>query len=145
MTKRCPDCGETKSTTEFGSDRTRGDGLYAYCKICRGVRDKVNGKKYRQTKKGMQVHRAAQLKHKYGITLEDYDAMFEWQQGACAICGGPQLGKPGKYFDVDHNHVTGEVRGLLCRTCNRMLGLVKEDTTVLMRMINYLNEQHKGA
>lgn len=56
---------------------------------------------------------------KYNITLIQYEQMFEAQGGVCAICGKP----PGKHaLHVDHNHVTGKVRGLLCFSCNGALG-----------------------
>lgn len=142
-TKHCNDCDRDLPLTEFGKDRTRGDGLYPYCKVCRNTRTVASGRKYRATANGKRVNRAACLRYKYGITLVDYEAMLSQQQGACAICGGPQQGKPGKFLDVDHNHTTGQIRGLLCRQCNRTLGLVKEDTDLLLRMVNYLNEDKR--
>ena len=68
----------------------------------------------------------AHIKHRYGITLDQYAEILERQGGVCAICGGP--GKPHgtakhldtpRLFDVDHDHLTGKVRGLLCNVCNR--------------------------
>ena len=57
------------------------------------------------------------LWHQYRMPIEVYEAMVETQQGACAICrNGPP---PGKRLDVDHDHRTGRVRGLLCRPCNQ--------------------------
>lgn len=64
----------------------------------------------------------AYLRREYGITLEQYRAMFEAQAGACAICGKPEN---GRVLAIDHNHETGEVRGLLCGTCNLALGVVE--------------------
>lgn len=69
----------------------------------------------------------AHIKHRYGITLEQYHEMLDAQGGGCAICKGP--GKSWRkseflvprLFDVDHDHVTGKVRGLLCNSCNRRL------------------------
>jgi len=71
----------------------------------------------------------AHIKHRYGISLDDYHKMLEAQGGVCAICkepGKPSRKKPTKYLiprllDVDHDHVTGRVRGLLCNSCNRRL------------------------
>lgn len=67
------------------------------------------------------AHWAYRLKHFYKITPEDYERMLTEQNGVCAICGQPPRGKM-KRLSVDHNHTTGEVRGLLCITCNRVAG-----------------------
>lgn len=61
-------------------------------------------------------------KRNYGITLEDYERMFEDQKGLCLICGNVQAHKSFKHLCIDHNHETGEVRGLLCHNCNTKLG-----------------------
>jgi hypothetical protein len=66
--------------------------------------------------------RSYRYKAAYGITLEEYDKMFEAQKGLCWICGNPQRSKLSEHLCVDHNHETGEVRGLLCHTCNTTLG-----------------------
>jgi len=76
----------------------------------------------------LDVSRKSRFKHKYGITLEDYDQMFEAQEGVCAICKKPEtLLYKGKvrYLQVDHDHATGQVRQLLCFYCNRMLGVIE--------------------
>ncbi|MES0339850.1 MAG: endonuclease VII domain-containing protein [Anaerolineales bacterium] len=68
------------------------------------------------------------LKHAYGISLEDYGRMLEDQDGVCAICGGGQIvtkNNNNGYLHVDHDHATGEVRGLLCHLCNQ--GMVAVD------------------
>jgi len=80
--------------------------------------------------------RAYHLKTKYGITVEEYDALLEQQGGCCAICGTDDPKK--KFFSVDHDHQTGKVRGLLCQPCNLGLGHVREDLDVVMSMAAYL-------
>ena len=79
---------------------------------------------------------------KYGITLEEYDALFEAQGGVCAVCRRPEtaIGNGGMpmRLAVDHDHVTGRVRGLLCQACNRAAGLFREDIAVMERAIEYL-------
>ena len=63
------------------------------------------------------------LKQTYGLTLEQYDEMFEEQNGVCAICGG--VNPDGRRLFVDHNHETGQIRGLLCVTCNARIGILE--------------------
>jgi hypothetical protein len=82
------------------------------------------------------------LKHNYGITLEDYNALLEKQERSCAICKSKEVNrKTDKNFCVDHNHKTGEVRGLLCHSCNAMLGKAKENSDTLRNAAAYLEER----
>lgn len=67
----------------------------------------------------------ARLRSRYGITRDEYNAMLEVQDGRCAICGKEGGGSRGNMLDVDHDHETGKVRGLLCRACNTALGIVE--------------------
>lgn len=80
-------------------------------------------------------HRAAQLKHKYGISVSDYDAALIAQCGRCGICSdaSPKL-------VVDHCHATENFRGLICWSCNIGLGHFKDDPSRLAAAINYLKE-----
>lgn len=79
----------------------------------------------------------SRLKSSYGITLDAYDQMFIAQKGCCAICRTPQSALT-RIFGVDHNHSTGEIRGLLCSPCNTGIGLLKESPDILRAAINYL-------
>jgi hypothetical protein len=81
--------------------------------------------------------RKSHLKTNFGITIEVYDAMLLAQKGRCKICGGNQSARY-RYFDVDHDHVTLKVRGLLCRTCNRALGYFERDLAWLKVALAYL-------
>lgn len=87
--------------------------------------------------------RAHNLKHFYGITIEDFDSMFRAQNGRCAICGTKKQDAKGDRFHVDHNHDTKKVRGLLCSNCNTILGYAKENIETLKAAIDYL-ERHCG-
>ena len=78
--------------------------------------------------------REANLKHRYGIGVEDYNAMHKKQEGKCAICGI----KKDANLDVDHCHDTGKIRGLLCNSCNRAIGLLKEDEKIIKKAAEYL-------
>jgi len=75
---------------------------------------------------------------KYGITENDYNEMFASQGGCCAICGKHQQDE-SRRLAVDHNHSTGEVRGLLCCGCNTFLGRLECNAGLVDRCRDYLN------
>lgn len=82
-------------------------------------------------------------KHKlkrYGITPDKYAEKLEKQQGLCALCNNPPSGKgrSGQSLHVDHDHVTGELRDLLCGSCNRALGLFHDDPELLAKAVRYI-------
>lgn len=77
----------------------------------------------------------------YKVTPAQYDEMFAKQNGRCGICSTKEPGrKNAKFFCVDHDHVTGKIRGLLCMGCNLILGHARDHVGVLQRAIDYLNE-----
>jgi Recombination endonuclease VII len=85
------------------------------------------------------------LQRHYGVTPEWFEAQLAKQNGLCAICEKPEKMKiKGKLvrLAVDHDEATGRPRGLLCVACNRGIGMLKHDTTLLISAIAYL---HKGA
>ena len=83
---------------------------------------------------------------RYGITKDWYYTTLGKQENKCAICETTEVQRKGHtHFHVDHNHDTGEVRGLLCDLCNRGLGYFKDDDKLLNKAVNYLrkhNENH---
>lgn len=81
--------------------------------------------------------KAKALKHKWGLTKEDYETKLKTQEGACAICGTREPKGRGR-FHIDHDHVTNRIRGLLCHCCNLMLGHAKDDTNTLLKALDYL-------
>lgn len=83
-----------------------------------------------------QRNRDAEYRRKYGINLEQYDAMLKAQQGVCAICDTSC--DTGMNLAVDHCHVTNKVRGLLCKNCNTAIGLLKENVENMNKAINYI-------
>jgi Autographiviridae endonuclease VII len=85
---------------------------------------------------------------KYGITITEYDALYQHQDGVCAICGKPESGRDNtgtkiKALAVDHDHETGAIRGLLCSTCNSFLGYIGEDPEILRRGAEYIERTKK--
>lgn len=124
--RNCNHCGE-----EFEALMIKvrqGGGLYCGNK-CYQAHRKENAKdpKY--------LNRIHQKTHKYGISESEYLGMFEEQNNSCAICETP-------FNDVracvDHSHETGDVRGLLCDSCNKGLGMFKDNPELLAKAITYL-------
>jgi hypothetical protein len=83
------------------------------------------------------TRRAADLQRKYGLTMDDYNAMLTAQENKCAVCGSYSYRK--RTLDVDHNHETGKVRGLLCSHCNRVV-IAGVERIGLERITKYLQE-----
>lgn len=80
--------------------------------------------------------RARNIQRLYGLTRAEYDAMVIAQGGVCAVCGrGPQRTE----LCIDHDHETGRVRGLLCQHCNRGLGLLGDDATLMRKLADYVD------
>lgn len=85
------------------------------------------------------------LKGSFGITFEDYQEILAKQKGKCAICGSTtSKAKQAKYLYVDHDHNTGEIRGLLCNNCNFGIGQFKDDVNLLLKAVEYLRGDHTG-
>ena len=76
---------------------------------------------------------------RYGITVSDYNEMFKQQDGCCEICGKHQIHEVTR-LHIDHCHLTGKVRGLLCGNCNHLLGKAQDSISILKNAIEYLQE-----
>lgn len=92
------------------------------------------------------------LKKKYGITILEYTQMLRDQERKCAICkremhvtSMEDRSRNGKSATVDHDSATGVVRGLLCNNCNRAIGLLEHDVTVMQNAIEYLRQARDRA
>ena len=123
-TKCCTKCAQNLPIDAFGADKKQLQGKNSWCKKCRSIAAgqwaAANPEKVAKTR------RVDKLRKKYGMTLCDYDRMLSEQNGKCKLCGGTQR-KDRKYFDIDHCHKTGRVRGLLCNGCNHALFLFDEN------------------
>lgn len=85
---------------------------------------------------------AYRLKTRYGLTVEQYNQLFEKQEGKCALCGKHQSDLKMR-LAVDHDHQTSEIRSLLCSYCNlRVIGRIRKDT--VDRIYNYLHSSYTG-
>lgn len=84
---------------------------------------------------------SSRLKYQYGITLDEYEAMLRSQNGVCALCNKGETrthnGKTTRLV-VDHDHVSGDVRALLCHNCNVMIGHSGDDPTLLRSAAAYI-------
>jgi hypothetical protein len=96
-------------------------------------------KRYRENnlEKTKKIAREGHIRRKFGLTVEEYNAISFSQNEVCAIC--QQKCDTGYNLAVDHNHKTGKIRGLLCKNCNTSIGLLKEDIKVLENAIIYLS------
>jgi hypothetical protein len=100
---------------------------------------KVSQQRYREL--NPDVTRNACFRIRFGITLDDYKTMFAKQSGVCAVCGQPETAtRKGKvrWLCVDHNHVTGKIRGLLCNDCNQAIGKLHDSAALLESAARYL-------
>lgn len=99
----------------------------------------------RRYKMSREAQRHYGLKRYYDLSLATYNVMLAAQGGVCAICKGtenyvPKGATEPKPLSVDHNHETGEIRGLLCSNCNYVVGHCKENRNVLLEAIKYLDK-----
>lgn len=133
--KRCPKCGETKPFDLFYRSKAHKDNCSSYCKRCQNLRSTSYA---RENKDKIQPHwMGYSLKRRYGITVQQYGEILDRQGGRCAICGADAC-CTGRNFSVDHCHVTGKVRGLLCSLCNKGIGSLRDSPNLLARAIQYL-------
>jgi len=98
-------------------------------------------KKYKDTNKIVVLARTRnwQLKNNFGIDSKQYEEIMDRQNGCCAICKRSQE-ELNRRMAVDHNHTTGQIRGLLCSNCNTGIGNLRDNVALLEEAIKYLNE-----
>jgi hypothetical protein len=125
----CPKC--QKEITDPKEIRWNGK----YVKHCMECNRKYE-KSYRKSPETKLVTRNSNLKQKFGIDLEQFEEMKRLQGNECAICN--QEPQNERELVVDHDHTTGEIRGLLCYSCNSAIGLLKEDPELFARAYDYM-------
>lgn len=113
--KRCSACRRVLPESDFHSAAGQPRGRATYCKGCRSELQKV-----------------AHLRQKYGLSPEELSALLLAQGDVCAICRV----RPAEH--VDHDHATGQVRGVLCFPCNVALGHLRDDVSLFKNAIDYL-------
>ena len=149
LTKLCPHCKEEKTFSEFGKDKSKKLGISSYCKPCASlnrsqnyIKNPVEQKQKLKTYYKLNKHKAYEysLKKLYGLTLDEYNHIKLQQNSSCKICKTHESNLNKKLF-VDHCHETEKIRGLLCQSCNTMIGNSKDNILVLQAAINYLSSK----
>src|SRR5262249_28416565 len=156
--KTCKRCGQAKELDQFYANPSGRDGKRPECKQCTATRrrewyeanrereiarvrewqvanpDRVRENLPRLPAAGHRTlsNRKSHLKRKYGMPVEEFDEMLARQGGGCAICGRPDAD------NVDHDHATGRVRGILCFNCNIAVGQMEDDEERFAAAIVYL-------
>ena len=120
--KKCNKCNTRKLLGDFHLSAASKDGFQNYCKLCKKAYDRPN-----------------KLLRIYGLTQAAYDDILKQQNGRCAICERGQ--KLDSVLCVDHDHDTGQVRGLLCNQCNTGIGLLQDSIGMLASAIIYLEKR----
>ena len=128
----CSRCGEEKPETGFYKSKTP-KGRDSWCISCRLAYHKARRLRLRDSDSWKRQQRARDLKRRYGISEEQYEALYTAQQGRCAVCGDSF-----ERLFVDHNHETEQVRGLLCNPCNGGVGAFKDSPERLVAAAAYL-------
>lgn len=156
--KFCSSCRENKPLEDFHKRKKSKDGAHSYCKICTSLRNKewfANNKqkhaatcaswysknKEKANKSGTDWH----YRSNYGISYEDFILLAGKQQNKCAICSTTIVfsGRGANRAVMDHCHTTGNIRGVLCSSCNQGIGLLREDIDILKGSILYLENYNK--
>jgi hypothetical protein len=140
--KHCSKCKKYKAFSHFpwntpyrGAVKRR----HSHCRECQ----RKKARAWIADPKNKERYHAGRVRRAYGIPEGEYQAMLAAQGGVCAICKkaeraiNPRTGKP-RHLDVDHDHKTGKVRGLLCSTCNNGLGCFQDDRQLLASADKYL-------
>lgn len=125
--KICSLCKEEKELSNFSSN---GKGSFGPCKPCSSKKASAWNKSNPE-KRRVNSHRH-KMKSQYGLTPEDVARMTEDQNGKCLIC------EMERKLVVDHSHISGKVRGLLCRQCNSGIGQLQDSAAIMRRAIEYV-------
>ena len=139
--KRCSRCEKRKAIRSFCRDSCRPDGFHVWCGKCRSLVEK--GRRKRRTSVDLaresSKNRASWLVKKYKLTPGEFNAMAEAQGNKCSICKSAP-----RRLEIDHNHKTGAIRGLLCGSCNRAIGLLADEPERCVSAGLYLNRHKIG-
>lgn len=152
--KKCTKCGVEKPLSEFHNKKQAKDGLDFWCKSCKSTANKAwresdvknsenNTKRARawnlaNKEKRQIIIQRNNYKKRYGLSVDQKQAMVNEQGGKCAICKSSL--KDAHDACVDHCHTTNTIRGILCRKCNLGIGHFNDSIQALTEAINYLSK-----
>jgi hypothetical protein len=166
-TKICRLCGEAKAISDFYAMKGMRDGYRNECKRCHLAARKAKydsaaavarakawaernpervaayRQEYRNRPETRRKMRDLYYRRTYGITADEFDAMLAAQGGVCIICAGEP--NPGAVWHLDHDHVTGEIRGITCIDCNHGMGKLRDDPDLLERAAAYIRAHRAGG
>jgi hypothetical protein len=136
----CSACDKDKPLGDFSKAKQTERGQRLHCRSCNSAAHAEYARK-RPRELLSQKRRS-----RFNLTLEEYQALLDAQGGVCAICGQPETKVQHghvRQLSIDHNHETGEIRGLLCFACNMGLGSFKDSLESLSNAIDYLMGTHR--
>lgn len=153
--KQCTKCNEAKPLIGFYTAKQNKDKLSSSCKQCilakqkeykekhPELREKATQatKKWRLDPVNKRADISSRYKTKYGITLDDYEKLLKGQNKECYICKKKET-QGNKPLYVDHCHVSGKVRKLLCQQCNSGLGMFRDNPELLIKAADYIKEHN---
>lgn len=137
----CPNTNPQPISQFYFYDRRKGS-IEAQCKDCRIARSSSTYTKSKDKKIWVELRRKYWPQLTSAQARAKYEGMMAAQGGKCVCCLEPLSRGIGKSA-VDHDHITGKVRALLCGHCNRALGYVKENFDTALRLARYIQE-HKN-
>jgi len=126
---RCAKCGQFKPPPDFPRNKTSKSGFHCYCKPCHARQRRES---LARNHGGSERH--YHLKRRYGIGADEVDELIRQQGGLCAVC------RKREAKQVDHDHETGAVRGIVCLLCNAAMGAFHDDPMLIRRAIAYVKE-----
>lgn len=143
--KKCKECRVEKELSEFYKDALSADGHRNNCKLCKNLKTikwrEENREHYNTiARKHNQANYQVDRLRRYSLTIQKHAEMLSQQKGVCAICARPPTAK--RVLATDHDHMTKEVRGLLCYKCNRDMAVV-DDKSHLAKLISYRDKKHE--
>lgn len=141
--KLCKKCGIEKPLSDFGISRkataTKNQSYRTYCRRCQSEDTQDWYRRPGNRERALANARRNNIKRWYGLTTEEYEELLARQDGGCAICSSREHALEYR-LAVDHDHITGQVRGLLCHRCNLGIGQFQDDIDLLKKAIKYLEE-----
>lgn len=100
-------------------------------------KEKIKNRTPAERKKFAIIQRNRHLKHRYNIDIPEYKSILTQQNNSCAICKTTKFSNDFKLY-VDHNHITGQVRGLLCPACNTAIGHIEKGDEFVKTCLQYI-------